>query len=74
MLPIDSFKTVCLAKYRKVKLNNGLLDVVDRERLPSGTYKITYETPFHPGEVQDMLPAYLDWHAAWAKRQQEAKA
>ena len=45
---LKTFKTVCLTKYRKSKLNNRLLTLTHSERVESnGTYKLTYEQEFY---------------------------
>ena len=43
---INGFKTTCLSKYRKIKLNNGLLEIAKCEKQPNGIYKILYRAPF----------------------------
>ena len=55
------FKTTCLSKYRKVKLNNGLLNIRDREKEPlTGMYKIVYICDFYKRSYKDCLKLYLD--------------
>lgn len=44
---LETFKTTCLTKYRKSKLNNNLLTLTGREKAENGTYKLTYEQPFY---------------------------
>jgi hypothetical protein len=44
---LQTFKTTCLTKYRKSKLNNNLLTLTGREKMENGTYKLTYEQPFY---------------------------
>jgi len=56
---LNGFKTTCLSKYRKVKLNNGLLTMTKREKLPNGMYKIMYETPFHERDLWKVVEDYL---------------
>jgi len=44
---LKSFKTTCLTKYRKSKLNNNLLKLTNSDRQENGTYKLTYESEFY---------------------------
>ncbi len=61
---LNGFKTTCLAKYRHVKLNSGLLKIVKRSRMKNGLYKIGYECEFREQTFREALNAYLDeWKA-----------
>jgi hypothetical protein len=53
-------KTTCLSRYRKVKLNNGLLTITKREKLPNDLYKMMYETEWHERNFQECNKAYLE--------------
>ena len=44
---LKTFRTVCLTKYRKSKLNNGLLTLLSSVKQENGTYKLVYEQPFY---------------------------
>ena len=57
---MEQFKTTCLSKYRKVKLNNGLLKVRDREKMKNGMYKIVYITNFYDRSYKDCVDIFLD--------------
>lgn len=59
-------KTACLSKYRKVKLNNGLLRLEKREKWKRDLYKLLYVTEWHPGGFADVMQRYLDELAARA--------
>ena len=69
---LKGLRTTCLAKYRKVKLNNGILNVEHREKMPNGLYKIMYDTDFHKGGFSDVLKRFLTEEAEYAKSK-EAK-
>jgi len=56
---IQGFRTTCLSRYRKVKLNNGLLDVVKREKMKNGLYKIMYECKFYDRTYADCVQLFL---------------
>lgn len=62
-LPLNQvvgIKTTCLSRYRKVKLNNGILDVQFREKLPdSDMYRIMYVAPFRKDTFKDCVARYL---------------
>ncbi len=53
-------KTTCLAKYRKVKLNNGILKIITREKLPNDMYRILYQTDWHERTFADCVKIYLE--------------
>jgi len=57
---LETFKTTCLTKYRKSKLNAGLLELKSSEKMPNGTYKLTYEQPFYMDRTfADCLKIFL---------------
>lgn len=56
----DGLKTACLAKYRKVKLNNGILKVTAREKMANGLYKIMYKTKWHERTLKECITQYLE--------------
>ncbi len=53
-------KTVCISENRRVNLNNGLLDITDREKLPDGRWKIYYYTDFYDKSYKECIVEYLD--------------
>lgn len=57
---LQGVKTTCLSRYRKVKLNNGLLTIVKREKMKNDLYKMVYETEWHERGFQECNKAYLD--------------
>jgi len=57
---LKGLRTTCLSKYRKVKLNNGLLTVEKREKMKDGVYKIMYDTDFHPRDFRQCVSDYLN--------------
>jgi hypothetical protein len=60
LIRCEGIKTTCLSRYRKVKLNNGILDVTHREKLPeSDMYRIIYEAKFRPDQYSDCIRRYL---------------
>ncbi len=56
---ITGIKTVCLSKYRKVKINNGILSIKSRKKLKNGLYHIMYETKFHNRSLNQCVKDYL---------------
>jgi hypothetical protein len=56
-------KTTCLSKYRKVKLNNGVLPVVSREKLAKGPfadmYRIVYQVDWYKRSYKECIALYL---------------
>ena len=57
---LKGLRTTCLSKYRKVKLNNGILKVEKSEKMPDGVYKIMYDTDFHDRTFSDCVTIYLE--------------
>lgn len=57
---LKGLRTTCLAKYRKVKLNNGLLKVEKREKMPDGVYKIMYDTDWHKRDFKQCVIDFLE--------------
>lgn len=53
-------KTTCLAKYRKVKINNGILKIYGKEKMPNDMYKIKYQTDWHDRTFSDCVRIYLE--------------
>ena len=54
------FRTICILKYRKSKLNTGILDVIHREKMDNGTYKVLYEHEFYwDRSYKDCLDIFL---------------
>lgn len=63
-----TFRTVCLTKYRKSKLNVNLLTLLSSERQENGTYKLVYEQPFYMDRTyQDCLRLYLEQDVRYKK-------
>jgi len=60
---LSGLKTTCLSKYRKNRLNSGILDIVSREKLPNDTYKIVYRHDFYDRTYQDCVNIYLTEHS-----------
>ena len=56
---MNGLRTVCLSKYRKVKHNTGIFDLLEREKLPNGLYKLTYQIDFRPDTFSDVIARYL---------------
>jgi hypothetical protein len=56
---LRGIKTTCLSKYRKVKLNNGLLYIQKREKLKNGLYKILYTADFYEDSYRDCIKRFL---------------
>jgi len=57
---LKGLRTTCLSKYRKVKLNNGILKIEKREKMPDGVYKIMYDTDFHNRTFAQCVIDYLN--------------
>ncbi len=56
---INHFKTTCISKYRKVKTNNGIMEIRDREKMKNGQYKIVYITPVYERTIKEAIKIYL---------------
>jgi len=63
---LRELRTVCLSRYRHVKLNSGILKIITREKLPNDLYKIHYRTEFRPETFQEAYLRYF--HEVQAKR------
>jgi len=57
---MTGLKTTRLSKYRKVKLNNGLLNIILREKMPNDMYRLIYETDFYDRTFKECLELYLE--------------
>jgi len=57
---LNGLATTCLSKYRKVKLNNGILNVTGLEKMPNELYKIKYTTNWHDRTFKDCIKIYLE--------------
>lgn len=57
---LRGLKTTCLAKYRKVKINNGILTIYGREKMPNDMYKIKYQTEWYERTFADCVKIYLE--------------
>lgn len=68
---LAGLRTTCLAKYRKVKLNNGILDLEVREKLPNGMYRLVYDTDFRQETFSDCIERYLAEEEEHAKKAKE---
>lgn len=56
---LRGLKTTCLSKYRKVKLNNGILRITKKEKMKDGVYKLMYETDWHDRTFKDCVNLFL---------------
>jgi len=56
---LNGMKTTCLSKYRKVKLNNGLMSITKKEKMPDGVYKLMYECEWHDRTFADGIALFL---------------
>ena len=61
---LRGLRTTCLSKYRKVKLNNGILDLEHREKLANGMYRLVYDAEFRPEGFGDCVRRFLAEEAA----------
>jgi len=62
---LRGLRTTCLSKYRRVKLNNGILKALSCERLKEGRanggmYKILYDTDFREQDFKGVVRQFLD--------------
>lgn len=57
---VKGLRTTCLAKYRHVKLNSGILKIEKRERMPNGMYKIMYWADFRDDTFSDVVKVFLE--------------
>lgn len=55
----DALKTTCLSRYRTVKLNNGILKLLSREKMKNGLYKLSYMTPMQDRSWQECVQLFL---------------
>lgn len=61
LFTLKGLKTTCISKYRKVRLNNGILQIIKREKMKNGNYKIVYRTDFYKGRTfADCIRIFLD--------------
>jgi hypothetical protein len=64
---MKGLKTTCLSKYRKVKLNNGILPVTFREKITKGAnadmYRIVYQVDWYDRTYAECIRTYLDEQA-----------
>ena len=58
---IEGFRTTCISKGRKQRTNVGLMEIINRERMPDGRYKLLYRTEFHPLTPEEIIKSYLAW-------------
>lgn len=61
-------QTACLAKYRHVKLNSGILKVEKREKKPNGMYKIMYCADFRDDTFSDVVKRFLAEEKEYAEK------
>lgn len=67
-----TFRTVCLTKYRKSKLNVGLLTLLSSERQENNTYKLVYEQPFYLDRTYaDCMRIYLEQDVRYKKNKND---
>lgn len=57
---IRKFKTTCMSKYRKSKVCNGLQDIVKKEKMKDGQYKLLYIGDVFESTANEMLEKYLE--------------
>jgi len=57
---IKGFRTVCITKYRSLKSSAGLLNIMNREKMPNGNYKILYHTLFYKRTFEETLAEWCD--------------
>lgn len=75
---LNGLRTTCLSKYRKVKLNNGILNVESCERIRDGKpnggmYKIVYDTDFHDLTFAEVVQKFLDEEKALSAKKEIAE-
>lgn len=56
---LNGLRTTCLSKYRKVKLNNGILKLESKEKMKDGVYKLVYDTDWHDRTFQDAVKLFI---------------
>ncbi|RLC43119.1 MAG: hypothetical protein DRH70_10045 [Candidatus Coatesbacteria bacterium] len=59
---IEGVKTTCISLHPEVRLNRGLLKLVERKRLPDGTYYLQYYAPFNDKTYKQNIVEYIDEH------------
>jgi hypothetical protein len=58
---LEGIKTVCFCRYRKLKNNNGILKIIEREWMPERKmFRLLYQTDFHKRTFNDCIKLYLD--------------
>jgi hypothetical protein len=57
---IKGMQTTFFSKFRKAKLNNGIMTVTKREKLKGGMYKIVYDAELRDETFKDALKKYLE--------------
>ncbi len=65
--------TVCFSKYRKMKLNNGILVVTHREKQKNGDYKIKYRADFRDETYPEVVKHFLDEEIVYEKDRTERR-
>lgn len=53
-------KTVCLSRFPEVRINNNLLKIEKKERLPNGVWKLQYYSQWHNKSWRHMILEWLD--------------
>lgn len=56
---LTGFKTTCLTKYRKLRSSNGLLKLINREKMEDGRYRLVYHTHFYKRSFRETMLAWL---------------
>jgi hypothetical protein len=70
MVNVNGLKTACLSKYRKVKLNNGILNLTSKKKLENGMYHLMYEKEFEDNTYNDCIRRFLEeWRTQTNKKQ-----
>jgi len=57
---LTGIHTTCISRHPEVRINNGLLDIIDREERDDGKYKIQYAAEFRDKSYQQQIVEYWD--------------
>ena len=57
---VEGVKTVCLSRFPEVRINNNLLKIEKKERLPNGVWKLQYYSQWHNKSWRHMILEWLD--------------
>lgn len=56
---LKGLKTTAFSRYRKTKINSGILKVIKSEALKEGGYKLMYDTDFHKINFKQCVKIFL---------------